>query len=316
MRGEPVAQDAGAGAQDIVGVGRLRVEVVLVEERGEVGAEARNCGRPVGQVGGGQEVGHGGNGQPVHRPLGLAPADALDQLGVGAEHVAQAQPGAGEQLGERADDDGAVLGVAPRPAPGGELVEGLVPHAGPLVGGGQPARRVVRVGAPARAAVAARMEGEVGLVGTAADLGGDEGDGLRAAVGQQQPVGPDGDDCGQLGGRAGRIGVATERIEVLGHDLARVRRHRVEAGGQVEHRGRVDAERSGQPCAVAAVAAGRGDGHRHRRVLLPRRSAASPARPAAVRRATSPARWTAAAMSRASGGRPAPRGGRSSTRPP
>ena len=50
---------------------------------------------------------------------------------------------------------------------------------------------------------------------------------------------------------------------MAGDDRPRVGRHRVEAGGQVEYLAWVPAERPGQPGAVAAVGAGRGDGQRH-----------------------------------------------------
>ena len=164
------------------------------------------------------------------------------------------------------------------------------------MGGGEQTGRVVRVRTPARAGRGARQQRELGLGHPAAELGGDKGDGFGAAVGEEQPVTVDVHGLGQRGRGPGRIGIAADGVEVAGDDSADVGGDGIEAHGQVEH---VDPQGCAHPWPVPAVRTGSGD----------HASTAT----AAV---TCWERRTARSMSRGSGGRPVPSGGRSSTRLP
>ena len=294
--------------QDPVGVGRAHRQSVRREQVGQRAAEPGHARAPAGEVGGRQQLGQRRCGQAAHRPLRLAGAAASDEVRVG-QHVAEAEAGAGQQLRQRPDHHGRA--VPPRPSAGGQGEEGLVPDVRPLVGSGQEAARAVRVRAPQRSAPA-RVQPELGLVDAPADLGGDQCDGLGAAVGQEQPARLDTDRPGQRLRGGVRVRVGPCRGQVAGQHGRRVRCQRVQREREIEHRAGLQPERTGHGLPVATVRARGRQGHRAAHHRAHPISASAPAS-AAV---TSPESRTAAPMSSTPGGRPAPRAGRSSVRSP
>ena len=172
---------------------------------------------PRGEVGDGEQRLDDGGGQPVHRPPRLAGGDPLGRGGRRRDHVAQPQPGAGPQLRQRAEAPGVV--VTTRPRAGGQRPERLVPHRGDGRRPGQHAQRVRRVRPPPPGAGAddrqvAPVQRELRVDHLALpQLGGDEGDGLGAAVRQHQPVGSTPMAAARRGGRRRRVRVPAEPVE-------------------------------------------------------------------------------------------------------
>ena len=95
----PVAQ-AGRPHEHVVRIGRLGVEAGVPQHSHQLGPQTGDGRGPGGQVDPVEQVGQGGGGQAVQRPLGLVAAEAVDVVG---QHVADAQAGAGQHLGQRAD---------------------------------------------------------------------------------------------------------------------------------------------------------------------------------------------------------------------
>ena len=155
-----------------------------------------------------------------------------DQSGVGSEDVARPETGAGEHLGQGADDHR--LGVTSGPAAGGQRVERLVPHLGVLADARQAARGVVRVratrgavgprpGRPSRSDGGRRGRTRPGWPPRPAEVGAHQGDGLGPPVGQQHPVGRRAQGVGDgLGGCRG-VGITAQGVEVAGGQRGRRR---------------------------------------------------------------------------------------------
>jgi hypothetical protein len=176
------------------------------------------------------------------------------------------------------------VGVAAGPGAGGEGPERLVPHGGDGVGRSERAGGVVRVGAPSwRAGLDGEMaavEREVGLVHPPGRLlGGDEGDGFAAAVGEHDTGGVDPHGVGQHPLAMGGIRVSTDDVEVGGEQGGDGGGVGVERDRQVEDVAGVDAQAGGDGDHVTAVGGrgrhGRGWGG-HRRERRPVRARAMP----------------------------------------
>ena len=165
----------------------------------------------------------------------------------------------------------------------------------------------------------APVQREIGFVDPPrSELGRHQGDGLGSAIGEEKV--PRGDTHG--GGQCGRgglgVGVATDGSEVGGDGRRRVGGDRIEAGREVQDLLREQAKGPGQASAVAAMGAGgdhRGSFGRRSRPRARRPARPTPASTAESTNVTSRDSAMARAMSAVSGGRPAPRGARSSLRP-
>ena len=241
--------------------------------------QLRHAGAPAGQVDGLEQLGQARRHEPPTAHGRLAgPAAGSTRSGV-AQHVAEAQAGAGQQLRERSHHD-----ARRRPSSSARWPAGRTPRPRrrPLSSArGQEAARAVRVRAPQRPAPRG------GAARTRARRPGRPARRRRArwprrrrwsaaaAPGRRPSPGP-APPSRRPG--PGRRAAAPRWRATTGH---RVRRQRVERLREVEHRVGVQPERAGHGPAVAAVGSPRaGSRHRatHQRSAPDQRQAAPPAR--------------------------------------
>ena len=95
-----VAETLGVVDEHPVDLAGPDVQTMAGEQVDQLAAQIGDGLGPRRQPGGGQQGGHGRQGEAVDRPLRLRGPSGGDQLDIGCGQVPEAQPGASEHLGQ------------------------------------------------------------------------------------------------------------------------------------------------------------------------------------------------------------------------